>query len=96
MQTKEIIAFFIGDSASFQLLSDVGIQTDLIPVGREVAGVILQGQKQTNRKIMGNCYLILFIICIFLSTVGDKVSFFQPDDEVVGRFNVGLKGFHTD
>uniref|UniRef100_H3CWY1 Crystallin, zeta (quinone reductase)-like 1 n=1 Tax=Tetraodon nigroviridis TaxID=99883 RepID=H3CWY1_TETNG len=42
----------------FELLSDVGIQRDLIPVGREVAGVILQ--------------------------VGDKVSFFQPDDEVVG------------
>ncbi|TWW78464.1 Quinone oxidoreductase-like protein 1 [Takifugu flavidus] len=41
-----------------ELLSDVGIQTDLIPVGREIAGVILQ--------------------------VGDKVSFFQPDDEVVG------------
>uniref|UniRef100_A0A674P5H4 Crystallin, zeta (quinone reductase)-like 1 n=1 Tax=Takifugu rubripes TaxID=31033 RepID=A0A674P5H4_TAKRU len=58
VQTREIIAFFIGDSALFQLLSDVGIQTDLIPVGREIAGVILQ--------------------------VGDKVSFFQPDDEVVG------------
>lgn len=41
-----------------KLLSDVGIQKDLIPVGREVAGIVLQ--------------------------VGDKVSFFQPDDEVVG------------
>ncbi|XP_074531532.1 quinone oxidoreductase-like protein 1 isoform X2 [Halichoeres trimaculatus] len=41
-----------------KLLSDVGIQRDLIPVGREVAGIVLQ--------------------------VGDKVSFFQPDDEVVG------------
>ncbi|KAF7650400.1 hypothetical protein LDENG_00126480 [Lucifuga dentata] len=41
-----------------KLLSDIGIQRDLIPVGREVAGVILQ--------------------------VGAKVSFFQPDDEVVG------------
>ncbi|XP_034537587.1 quinone oxidoreductase-like protein 1 [Notolabrus celidotus] len=41
-----------------KLLSDVGIQRDLIPVGREVAGVVLQ--------------------------VGDKVSFFQPDDEVIG------------
>lgn len=41
-----------------KLLSDVGIQRDLIPVGREVAGVVLQ--------------------------VGAKVSFFQPDDAVVG------------
>ncbi|XP_040905240.1 quinone oxidoreductase-like protein 1 isoform X8 [Toxotes jaculatrix] len=41
-----------------KLLDDVGIQRDLIPVGREVAGVVLQ--------------------------VGPKVSFFQPEDEVVG------------
>ncbi|XP_029926125.1 quinone oxidoreductase-like protein 1 isoform X2 [Myripristis murdjan] len=41
-----------------KLLDDLGIQRDLIPVGREVAGVIQQ--------------------------VGSKVSFFQPDDEVVG------------
>ncbi|XP_019119394.2 quinone oxidoreductase-like protein 1 isoform X2 [Larimichthys crocea] len=41
-----------------KLISDVGIQKDLIPVGREVAGIVLQ--------------------------VGDKVSFFQPEDEVVG------------
>ncbi|KAG7264293.1 hypothetical protein CRUP_003869 [Coryphaenoides rupestris] len=41
-----------------KLLGDLGIQRDLIPVGREVAGVILQ--------------------------VGSRVSFFQPDDEVVG------------
>uniref|UniRef100_A0A7N6AJD3 Enoyl reductase (ER) domain-containing protein n=1 Tax=Anabas testudineus TaxID=64144 RepID=A0A7N6AJD3_ANATE len=42
-----------------KLLSDVGIQRDLIPVGRDVAGVVLQ--------------------------VGTDVSFFQPEDEVVGR-----------
>ncbi|XP_069394810.1 quinone oxidoreductase-like protein 1 isoform X2 [Paralichthys olivaceus] len=41
-----------------KLLADVGIQRDLIPVGRDVAGVVLQ--------------------------VGPKVSFFQPEDEVVG------------
>ncbi|KAM9345394.1 quinone oxidoreductase-like protein 1 [Symphorus nematophorus] len=41
-----------------KLLGDVGIQRDLIPVGREVAGVIQQ--------------------------VGDKVTFFHPEDEVVG------------
>ncbi|XP_071393149.1 quinone oxidoreductase-like protein 1 [Centroberyx affinis] len=41
-----------------KLLGDLGIQTDLIPVGREVAGVVQQ--------------------------VGSKVSFFQPDDEVIG------------
>ncbi|XP_026210331.1 quinone oxidoreductase-like protein 1 [Anabas testudineus] len=41
-----------------KLLSDVGIQRDLIPVGRDVAGVVLQ--------------------------VGTDVSFFQPEDEVVG------------
>lgn len=41
-----------------KLLHDVGISTDLIPVGREVAGVVQQ--------------------------VGAKVSFFQPDEEVVG------------
>ncbi|XP_056147565.1 quinone oxidoreductase-like protein 1 [Lampris incognitus] len=40
------------------LLGDLGIQRALVPVGREVAGVILQ--------------------------VGSKVSFFHPDDEVVG------------
>ncbi|KAG8000273.1 Quinone oxidoreductase-like protein 1, partial [Nibea albiflora] len=40
-----------------KLLGDIGIQRDLIPVGREVAGIVLQ--------------------------VGDKVSFFQPEDEVV-------------
>uniref|UniRef100_A0A3Q4GT85 Crystallin, zeta (quinone reductase)-like 1 n=1 Tax=Neolamprologus brichardi TaxID=32507 RepID=A0A3Q4GT85_NEOBR len=38
--------------------ADVGMQRDLIPVGREVAGVVLQ--------------------------VGPKVTFFQPEDEVVG------------
>ncbi|XP_044070428.1 quinone oxidoreductase-like protein 1 isoform X2 [Siniperca chuatsi] len=41
-----------------ELLGDVGVQRDFIPVGREVAGVVLQ--------------------------VGDNVSFFQPEDEVVG------------
>ncbi|KAE8280815.1 Quinone oxidoreductase-like protein 1 [Larimichthys crocea] len=41
-----------------KLIGDVGIQKDFIPVGREVAGIVLQ--------------------------VGDKVSFFQPEDEVVG------------
>ncbi|XP_061767376.1 quinone oxidoreductase-like protein 1 [Nerophis ophidion] len=41
-----------------KFLEDVGMQRSLIPVGREVAGVV---QK-----------------------VGPKVSFFQPDDEVVG------------
>ncbi|KAM6916663.1 quinone oxidoreductase-like protein 1 [Xenentodon cancila] len=45
-------------SLDLQLLSDVGIQRDSIPVGREVAGVVLQ--------------------------VGPKVTFFQPEDEVVG------------
>lgn len=33
------------------MLGDVGIQRDLIPVGREVAGVILQGQKHMNKKV---------------------------------------------
>lgn len=41
-----------------KLLCDVGIPRDLIPVGREVAGLVQR--------------------------VGDKVSFFQPGDEVVG------------
>ncbi|KAF6737386.1 Quinone oxidoreductase-like protein 1 [Oryzias melastigma] len=41
-----------------KLLRDVGVQTDLVPVGREVAGVVLK--------------------------VGPKVTFFQPEDEVVG------------
>uniref|UniRef100_A0A672HZ22 Enoyl reductase (ER) domain-containing protein n=1 Tax=Salarias fasciatus TaxID=181472 RepID=A0A672HZ22_SALFA len=41
-----------------QLLGDVGINTDLVPVGRDVAGVVLQ--------------------------VGPQVTFFQPQDEVVG------------
>ncbi|XP_030603616.1 quinone oxidoreductase-like protein 1 isoform X2 [Archocentrus centrarchus] len=42
----------------FKLLRDMGMQTDFIPVGREVAGVVLQ--------------------------VGPKVTFFQPENEVVG------------
>ncbi|XP_023183242.1 quinone oxidoreductase-like protein 1 isoform X2 [Xiphophorus maculatus] len=42
----------------FKLIQEVGIQRDFIPVGREVAGVVLQ--------------------------VGPKVTFFQPEDEVVG------------
>ncbi|KAM6997304.1 quinone oxidoreductase-like protein 1 isoform 2-T2 [Tautogolabrus adspersus] len=41
-----------------KLLDDMGMLRDLIPVGREIAGVVLQ--------------------------VGDKVSFFQTDDEVIG------------
>ncbi|KAM4729550.1 quinone oxidoreductase-like protein 1 isoform 3-T4 [Anableps anableps] len=41
----------------FKLIQDLGIQRDLLPVGREVAGVVLQ--------------------------VGPKVTFFQPEDEVV-------------
>lgn len=43
---------------NFKLLGDLGIKGDLVPVGREVVGVILK--------------------------VGSSVSFFQPDDEVVG------------
>uniref|UniRef100_A0A3B5M3K8 Crystallin, zeta (quinone reductase)-like 1 n=1 Tax=Xiphophorus couchianus TaxID=32473 RepID=A0A3B5M3K8_9TELE len=42
----------------FKLIQEVGIQRDFVPVGREVAGVVLQ--------------------------VGPKVTFFQPEDEVVG------------
>lgn len=37
-------------SPVLQLLSDVGIQRDSVPVGREVAGVVLQGCKHTNKK----------------------------------------------
>ncbi|KAJ8246686.1 hypothetical protein GJAV_G00254280 [Gymnothorax javanicus] len=40
------------------LLQDLKLHQDLVPVGREIAGVVLQ--------------------------VGSKVTFFQPDDEVVG------------
>ncbi|XP_036059435.1 quinone oxidoreductase-like protein 1 isoform X3 [Onychomys torridus] len=41
-----------------QLLAEMKMEKDLFPVGREVAGIVLD--------------------------VGSKVSFFQPDDEVVG------------
>ncbi|XP_041724119.1 quinone oxidoreductase-like protein 1 isoform X1 [Coregonus clupeaformis] len=41
-----------------KLHEDLKLQTDLVPVGREVVGIVLQ--------------------------VGPKVTFFQPDDEVVG------------
>lgn len=51
VQTREMTDFSLV-TALFQLLSDVGIQTDLIPVGREVAGVILQGQKHPNKNVM--------------------------------------------
>ncbi|XP_071423605.1 quinone oxidoreductase-like protein 1 [Pithys albifrons albifrons] len=41
-----------------KLLSDIKLKKDLVPVGREISGVVLE--------------------------VGSKVTFFQPDDEVVG------------
>ncbi|KAI6079760.1 Protein downstream neighbor of Son [Aix galericulata] len=41
-----------------KLLSEVKMEKDLLPVGREISGIVLE--------------------------VGRKVSFFQPDDEVVG------------
>ncbi|XP_066563100.1 quinone oxidoreductase-like protein 1 isoform X2 [Amia ocellicauda] len=41
-----------------KLLKDLKLQRELVPVGREIAGVVLE--------------------------VGPKVTFFQPDDEVVG------------
>lgn len=41
-----------------KLLGDLGVLNDLVPVGREIAGLVLQ--------------------------VGSQVSFFQPEDEVVG------------
>lgn len=41
-----------------KLLEDLQLQKDLVPVAREIAGIVLQ--------------------------VGPKVTFFQPDDEVVG------------
>ncbi|KAL6083364.1 hypothetical protein STEG23_011770, partial [Scotinomys teguina] len=41
-----------------KLLAEMKMKKDLFPVGREVAGIVLD--------------------------VGSKVSFFQPDDEVVG------------
>ncbi|XP_061090559.1 quinone oxidoreductase-like protein 1 isoform X2 [Conger conger] len=41
-----------------KLLEDLQLQRDLVPVGREISGIVLQ--------------------------VGPKVTFFQPDDEVVG------------
>lgn len=43
-------------SALLQLLSDVGITRDLVPVGREVAGVVLQG---CNIQATGNITLIV-------------------------------------
>ncbi|NXB06478.1 QORL1 protein, partial [Cnemophilus loriae] len=41
-----------------QLLSEIQLKKELVPVGREISGVVLE--------------------------VGSKVTFFQPDDEVVG------------
>ncbi|NXO86655.1 QORL1 protein, partial [Sitta europaea] len=41
-----------------QLLSEIKLKKELVPVGREISGVVLE--------------------------VGSKVTFFQPDDEVVG------------
>ncbi|PNJ45994.1 CRYZL1 isoform 21, partial [Pongo abelii] len=41
-----------------KLLAEMKMKKDLFPVGREIAGIVLD--------------------------VGSKVSFFQPDDEVVG------------
>nr|ACI33775.1 Quinone oxidoreductase-like 1 [Salmo salar] len=42
-----------------KLHEDLKFQKDLVPVGREIVGIVLQ--------------------------VGPKVTFFQPDDEVVGK-----------
>uniref|UniRef100_A0A4W6BKN6 Crystallin, zeta (quinone reductase)-like 1 n=1 Tax=Lates calcarifer TaxID=8187 RepID=A0A4W6BKN6_LATCA len=41
-----------------KLLSDVGIQKDLIPVGREVAGVVLQGILPLDSPCSGLCDVI--------------------------------------
>lgn len=74
-----------------QLLRDVGIPTDLIPVGREVAGVVQQGCFYTNTE---NCVISSTLtVCSFL-TVGENVSFFQPDHEVVGRIFTFLSDLH--
>ncbi|MBN3311997.1 QORL1 protein, partial [Atractosteus spatula] len=50
------------------LLKDLKLQQDLVPVGREIAGVVLE--------------------------VGPKVTFFRPDDEVVGilPLDAGVSG----
>ncbi|NXY37266.1 QORL1 protein, partial [Pomatorhinus ruficollis] len=47
-----------------KLLSEIKLKKELVPVGREISGVVLE--------------------------VGSKVTFFQPDDEVVGIFLVFL------
>lgn len=71
----------------------MGVQRDLIPVGREVAGVVLQGQsyRETFSLVLHDGSKVIHritspdVFSAFFSAVGSKVSFFQPDDEVVGR-----------
>lgn len=67
-----------------QLLREVGVHTDLLPVGREVAGVVLQGKTQ-NLVSLQLCERCLLHLLPLGSTVGPKVTFFQPEDEVVGE-----------
>lgn len=52
----------------FQLLADLGIQRDLIPVGREVVGVILQGQKHMNKKEMWDSQLMIAIVVLLFNS----------------------------
>uniref|UniRef100_A0A8C6RHE6 Crystallin zeta like 1 n=1 Tax=Nannospalax galili TaxID=1026970 RepID=A0A8C6RHE6_NANGA len=51
-----------------KLLVEMKMEKDFFPVGREVAGIVLD--------------------------VGNKVSFFQPDDEVVGKFPISNHVFY--
>lgn len=52
----------------------MGIQRDLIPVGREVAGVILQGQKHTNKKVIMGVIANVYYLSSILQWVTKSLS----------------------
>ncbi|XP_068508609.1 quinone oxidoreductase-like protein 1 isoform X3 [Syngnathus scovelli] len=63
----------------------MGLQGDTIPLGREVAGIVQRGLKsRTCLGKRGRLVTTDLASFPFVRAVGPKVTFFQPDDEVVG------------
>ncbi|XP_066115575.1 quinone oxidoreductase-like protein 1 isoform X6 [Saccopteryx bilineata] len=81
-----------------KLLAELKMEKDLFPVGREIAGIVLDepARQSTCRwrpppPLTASAVVLLFswsnsylVYTMKIKLVGSKVSFFQPDDEVVG------------
>ncbi|XP_066115571.1 quinone oxidoreductase-like protein 1 isoform X2 [Saccopteryx bilineata] len=92
--TNEEITFVFQE----RLLAELKMEKDLFPVGREIAGIVLDepARQSTCRwrpppPLTASAVVLLFswsnsylVYTMKIKLVGSKVSFFQPDDEVVG------------